>query len=299
MDIREWALLIFTTLGQISTGSLIVLMLVRAFVARNTGADQVNRLTDVPLYYVVPIMLLALIASLFHLGSPLHIARAVPNLGSSWVSREVITAVVYVIVAGIYTLMQWRKSGSEVARTVVGWIAALIGLFQTYAMARVYMIRTQPSWNTFATPITFITASLLLGVLLVAAILVATRSADDTEQTNLLRGTLRNIAVAAIVLVGIEFVVLPVYVVYLSTQGPAALESLSVMIGRLGGLLVLRLIFVFLGAGVLSFYLYKNASAEGKEKTLATVAYSAFILALVGEAMGRYIFYAARTHIGL
>lgn len=298
MDIREWALLIFTILGQISTGALVVLMIVRAYAVRKAGVEQANRLTDKPLYYVVPIMLLALLASVFHLGNPINIARAVPNLGSSWLSREVIAAVAFVIVAGLYTIMQWRKIGPDVVRTVIGWIAALTGLFQTYAMARVYMIRTQPSWNTFATPITFIVTSLLLGALLIAAILVSTRSGTK-EQVGLLSGALRGIALAAIVLVGVEFVVLPIYTIYLSTQGEAALQSLSAMAGTFGGILILRLVFVFLGAGVLGFYLYDTASTAGKEKALATIVYSAFILVLVGEVFGRYIFYATHVRIGL
>lgn len=298
MDIREWALLIFTILGQISTGALVVLLIVRAYVVRKTGVEQANRLTDMPLYTLVPIMLLALLASLFHLGNPINIAKAVPNLGSSWLSREVIAAVAFVIFAGVYTFMQWRKIGTDTVRTVVGWFAALVGLFQTYAMALVYMIRTQPAWNTFATPITFMTTSLLLGSLLIAAAMVATRARDE-EQAGLLRDVLRGIAVTAIVLLGVEFVVLPVYAIYLSTQGTAALQSLSAMIGQLAAVLVLRLVFVFLGAGVLGFYLYKIASVTGRENALASVAYGAFLLALVGEAMGRYIFYATKVGIGL
>jgi len=298
MDIREWALLIFTILGQIATGSLLVLMVVRAYAVKKAGVDQADRLTDKPLYIIVPIMLLALLASVFHLGNPINIVGAVPNLGSSWLSREVITAVVFVILAGVYTLMQWRKISTDAVRTVIGWIAALVGIFQTYAMAMVYMIRTQPSWNTFATPITFLVTCLLLGALLIAVAIVATRT-QDKEQTGLLRDVLRGIAVAAIVLVGIEFVVLPVYIVYLSAQGGAALQTLSMMTGQFSVALVLRLVFVFVGAGVLGFYLYQNASVAGREKVLSTLVYSAFVLALVGETMGRYIFYATHVRIGL
>ncbi|MDX9990827.1 MAG: DmsC/YnfH family molybdoenzyme membrane anchor subunit [Anaerolineales bacterium] len=298
MDIREWSLLIFTILGQVSTGALIILLIVRTYAVRKAGLEQADRLTDKPLFIVVPIILLALLASLLHLGNPLNITRAVPNLGSSWLSREVIIVVIFVILAGIYTVMQWRKISSDSVRTVIGWVAAAVGLFQTYAMAQVYMIRTQPAWNTFATPITFITTSLLLGALLVAVALVATRSKDEI-QLSLFRDALRGIALAAIVLVGVEFVVLPVYAIYLSTQGAAALESLGLMIGPLGGMFVLRLVFVFAGAGLLAFYMYKNASVVGREAVLANVVYSAFILVLLGETMGRYIFYATKVGIGL
>jgi len=299
MDIREWALLVFTILGQISTGSLFVLLVVRTYAVRKAGVDQANRLTDVPLLFVVPIMLLALMASLLHLGSPLNIVRAVPNLGSSWLSREIILAVVYVILAGAYTLMQWRKISTESIRTALGWAAALVGLFQTYAMALVYMIRTQPAWNTMATPITFMTTSLLLGSMLIGVVLVTLSSGKDEEQVRLLSASLRGIAVAAFVMVGVQFVTLPLYAMYLSTQGEAALRSLSMMSGPLSGILLLRLVFVFLGAGVLAVYMYQTTSTAGKEKVLVSVVYSAFILALAGEVLGRYIFYVSQVRIGL
>ncbi|HPP62581.1 MAG: dimethyl sulfoxide reductase anchor subunit [Chloroflexi bacterium] len=298
MVTREWALLIFTILGQMASGALLTLMLIRAFAIRKTNVQQANRLTDGPLFIVVPIMALALLASLFHLGNLINITKAVPNLGTSWLSREVIVAVVFVVLAALYTFLQWRKLSTELIRATIGWIAALVGQFQTIAMIMVYMIRTQPAWNTFATPITFLVTSFLLGVLVVAAALVATRAIGDETQTDLLRSTLRGIAITSIALVGVEFVVLPIYVLYLSTQGASALQTMSSMFGTYTAVLVLRLLLVFVGGGVLGAYLYENA-ANGKERNLALLVYSAFILVLIAEAMGRFLFYATHYSIGL
>lgn len=298
MVTREWALLIFTILGQMASGALLTLMLIRAFAIRKTNVQQANRLTDGPLFIVVPIMALALLASLFHLGNLINITKAVPNLGTSWLSREVIVAVVFVVLAALYTFLQWRKLSTELIRATIGWIAALVGQFQTIAMIMVYMIRTQPAWNTFATPITFLVTSFLLGVLVVAAALVATRAIGDETQTDLLRSTLRGIAITSIALVGVEFVVLPIYVLYLSTQGASALQTMSSMFGTYTAVLVLRLLLVFVGGGVLGVYLYENA-ANGKERNLALLVYSAFILVLIAEAMGRFLFYATHYSIGL
>lgn len=298
MVTREWALLIFTILGQMASGALLTLMLIRAFAIRKTNVQQANRLTDGPLFIVVPIMALALLASLFHLGNLINITKAVPNLGTSWLSREVIVAVVFVVLAALYTFLQWRKLSTELIRATIGWIAALVGQFQTIAMIMVYMIRTQPAWNTFATPITFLVTSFLLGVLVVAAALVATRAIGDETQTDLLHSTLRGIAITSIALVGVEFVVLPIYVLYLSTQGASALQTMSSMFGTYTAVLVLRLLLVFVGGGVLGAYLYENA-ANGKERNLALLVYSAFILVLIAEAMGRFLFYATHYSIGL
>lgn len=305
MDTREWALLIFTILGQIAAGSLFVLMIVRAYAVSKAGVEQTDRLIDGPLYIIVPIMGLALIASLFHLGNPVNIAKAVPNLGTSWLSREVVIAVTFVILAAVYTLLQWRKIGNNTLRTIIGWIAALVGLFQIYGMGMVYMIRTQPSWNTPATPISFFTTALLMGVATIASALIINHSRvnkgdkKNEQQQELLRKPLQGLAIASIVLLGIEFLVTPLYMAYLSSQGAEGVESLNMMVGEFGVTFALRLIFVFLGAGVLAAYIYRNASIHGKEGTLPTLAYSALIFILVSEVMGRFIFYATHVRIGL
>ncbi len=305
MDTREWALLIFTILGQIAAGSLFVLMIVRAYAVPKGGVEQADRFTDGPLYIIVPIMVLALLSSLFHLGNPLNIAKAVPNLGTSWLSREVVIAVTFVILAAVYTLLQWRKIGNNALRTIIGWIAALVGLFQVYGMGMVYMIRTQPSWNTLATPISFFTTALLMGVATIAAALIVNHSRinkDDKkneQQQELLRKSLQGLAIASIVLLGVEFLVTPLYMAYLSSQGTEAVKSLSMMVGEFGVTFAFRLIFVFVGAGVLAAYIYRTASIHGKEGTLSALAYSALILILAGEVMGRFIFYATHVRIGL
>lgn len=303
MDIREWALLIFTILGQLAAGALLVLMIVRAYAVAKAGVQEADRMTDGPLFMVVPIMGLALLSSLLHLNNLGNVVKAVPNLGTSWLSREVVIAVTFVVIAGAYTLMQWRKIGPTILRDIIGWIATLVGLVQIYAMAMVYMIRTQPSWNTIATPITFFATTLLLGALAVALALVINYNSIQKKdakagekQLGLLRGALQGIAITAIILLGIEFLILPFYMAHL---GSAALQSLKMMTETYGLTLILRLLLVFLGAGVLAMYLFRNASETGKEKTLAVLASSAFVLVLVAEVMGRFLFYATHVRIGL
>ena len=302
MDTREWALLIFTILGQTAAGTFLVLLIVRTFIKGKAGVEQADKLTIFPLYIVVPVMALALLSSLFHLGSPLNIVKAVPNLTSSWLSREVVISVVFTVLAVLYTFMYWRKIGSEQAKTILGWITALVGVFQVYGMGMVYMIRTQPAWNTLATPVSFFTTALLLGVLTVAAGLIVSHSRlskAPAKQTELLRGVLQGLALASIILLGIEFLVLPLYMAYLSSLGIAAVQTLNLMTGSFGSTLALRLILVFIGAGLLAAYLYRNASIPGKESTFSTLIYSALALVLVSEVMGRFIFYATHVNIGL
>ncbi len=306
MNTREFALVAFTVLGQMAAGGLLVLMIVRAFAMLRGKREDADRLTDGTMFAIVPIMAVALLASLMHLHNLVNVVKAVPNLGTSWLSREVVISVTFIVVAAVYTFLQWRKIAGGALREIIGWIATLIGLAGIFAMSQVYMIRTEPAWNTFATPISFFVTGLLLGGLLVAAGLAmrhAALRADASDaaakQRELARQALQGIGIGSIVLLGVEFLVLPIYMAFLSTQGAAASASLHEMVFTYGGILFLRLALVFLGAGVLAAVLYRNAASDGKEKVFTTLAFSAFVVVLVAEVMGRVIFYATRVRLGL
>lgn len=296
MNIREWALITFTILGQMASGAMLVLMVVRAYLALKAKTKVVDKMLDGPLFIVVPIMGLALLASLLHLNNLSNVVNAVPNLGSSWLSREVVLAVTFVVLAMIYTFLQWRKIGGDTLRTVIGWITALVGVIQIYAMGMVYMIRTQPAWNTPATPINFFVTALLLGGLAVAVAMMVMHT-EAEKQSPLFRQVLQGIALGAVILLGIEFLILPIYMAYLATQGPVALESLMLMVGPYFGTLVLRLIVIFIGVGILVTYL--SRSLPGRGKAMDALTYSAFVLVFVGEVMGRVLFYVTHLRVGL
>ncbi len=303
MNTREYALMIFTVLAQLSVGMFLVLMVVRAYAVKKIGLEKTSKLMNLPIYTVLPVMALAMIASLFHLGKVTHVIGAVPNLGTSWMSREVVMAVVFIIALAVYTFLYWRKLGSEAVLSLVGWVSVVIGLVLIYAMSMTYLLPAQPSFNTFATPINFFVTTFLLGGLGFAAVMMVSygqlNGKESAAYKELVGKTLQWTALLAIVMVGIEFLVMPLYMGYLSTQGAAALKSLSMMVGEFGGLLAVRIILVFIGAGVMAAYLYRNATVSAAEKSLASYVYGAFVLVLISELLARFLFYATQFRIGV
>ena len=306
MNAREWALITFTILTQMSVGSFLVLGIVHYYANRKAGMKEADRLSDYALLAIVVTFGLALLASLLHLGNPLNAPRAVTHLATSWLSREILFGVLFAGLAVVFAFMQWRKIASFAVRNVIAWIAAIVGLVLVYVESQVYMLPTEPSWNSLATPVTFFVTSLLLGSLAMGAAFVTNyaylQRKDPKEakvQSELLRGSLRGIAVASVVLLGVEFVVVPIYVAYLATGSAAAVASAKLMVGPFGLVFVLRLLFAFVGAGIFGVFLYQITQAAGKEKTLGYLAYSAFVLVLVAEVMGRFLFYATRVRIGV
>ena len=307
MDVREWALIIFTILMQLSVGAFVILGAVHFFAVRAKGEAEADRLSDRSLLAIGPVLVLGLVASLGHLGNPLNAYRAVWNLDTSWLSREILLSVLFTVVGGVFAFMQGRKISTFAVRSVIAWVAALIGLFQVYSMAMVYQLPLQPAWNTVATPVSFFTTTLLLGVLALGAAFVANYAyvrrqapACAEAQCELLRGALRWFAVAAVALVGVELIVAPLQIAYLAASPvPAAQASAALLASDYGLVQALRLVLVFLGAGVLAVFLYRNAASPGREQVLGTLAYTAFAMVLVSEVLGRFLFYATHVKVGL
>jgi len=306
MSVREWALIIFTILGQMSVGAFLVLGLVHFFAERKAGAAEADRLSDRALLAIGPVLILGMLASLLHLGTPLNAYRAVANVGTSWLSREILSGVIFAVLGGLFAVMQWRKVGGFALRNIIAWITVAVGLVLVYSMSQVYVLPTQPAWDTWATPVSFFATTLLLGSLAMGVAFVVNsvylkRKADEDLQTqmDLLRDSLRWIALASILLLGVELIVTPLYIANLAVGGGVALESIQLMIGEMGLVMALRLILVFIGAGVFGLFLYQNTQNAEKTSVVNVFAYGAFALVLTAEVLGRFLFYATHIRIGI
>jgi anaerobic dimethyl sulfoxide reductase subunit C (anchor subunit) len=304
MNVREWALITFSIIAQMSVGSFLVLGIVHFFAARKAGEEQASQLSDRALLAIGPVLVLGLLASLLHLGNPLNAYRAISNLGTSWLSREIFSGVVFAGLGGLFAIMQWRKIASFQVRNLVALAAGAVGLVLVYSMSMVYMLPAEPGWNVATTPFSFFTTTFLLGVLAMGAAFVANyayiqrkNSAELETQLALLHSAMKWIAIASIVLLGAEFIILPVNIALLA--GGAGAAAVPMLVGSYGVVFSLRLVLVFLGAGVLGVFLFQAALNPGREQALANLAYGAFALVLVGEVLGRFLFYVTQIRIAL
>ena len=128
MNTREWALVTFTILTQMSVGSFFVLGIVHYYANRKAGMKEADRLSDYALLSIVVAFGLALLASLLHLGNPLNAPRAITHVATSWLSREILFGLIFGILAAVFAFMQWRKIASFAVRNVIAWVAAIVGL---------------------------------------------------------------------------------------------------------------------------------------------------------------------------
>jgi anaerobic dimethyl sulfoxide reductase subunit C (anchor subunit) len=146
----------------------------------------------------------------------------------------------------------------------------------------------------------------LLGALAMGAAFVANYAYVQRKdpscvavQCELLRGTVRWIALVSVLLLGVEFVVAPLQIAILAGGEEAAAASVAMMVGQFGVIFAVRLALIFIGSGVLAIFLYQKAQTPGQENSLTGLVYGAFALVLVSEVMGRFLFYATHVRVGL
>lgn len=156
--LREWSLVAFTLLSQVAAG----LALFTAFLRTGVfGAADPRRYDPLLLASAAGLLIVAMAASALHLGRPARAARAVSNLRSSWLSREILLALLLLGLILLAWLPGWRPAI---------WLLPPAAIAYVGGMARVYRQRTVPVWNTWRTTWSFFRSAILLGGLTGAAL---------------------------------------------------------------------------------------------------------------------------------
>ena len=302
---HELPLVIFTIAAAMSAGSFIVLGIIHVLGAR-VPQRVMDRVTDPALYAIGPLLVLGLAASMFHLGSPLKAINSISHFPDSPLSREIVVGMAFLAFGALFAALQWFKWGGHRLRQVIAVVTALIGAFLIFTISQVYSLATVPAWATFHTPLRFFVTAFLLGGLAVGAAIVVgayirnRRGMEAPEgESSLVRRTIEGIALGSIVMMGLKFIGLPAYMGYLGTHDdPAAQASLRILTETYGFWSGAQTVLVFLAVVAMSFLLYRLAQGHGR-KLLSILAVTAFVLALVGEFIGRQLFYAAMVRTGM
>ena len=290
---KDRSLVAFSLLSQMAAGAFWVLGGLRFWVARQAGIAAAETLTKVPLLVIGLLMLSGLVASFFHLGAPTKAWRAVANVRSSWLSREVLFALLFAGTSVLLCAMQWFDLGTPPLRNMVGGLAALLGLLLMASMAQAYRLRTVPAWNTWATPATFLITALLLGGLGTGTLLGLVPSSGYEYEMG--QAAQQWIAVGAIVLLCMELLVTLLWVTGISSAPGAALQAATKVTRDHGTIFRVRLALT-----VVAVVAAGAALAPWGKGTRASAALAvSFGLVLIGEVLGRMLFYEARARHGV
>ena len=155
----HWPLIALTLLTQVSLGIVATVVLLET-----AGASRGRGGLAGAAFAAFLAGAVALAASLLHLGRPTRALKALRNLRTSWLSREVALFSAFSVLSFAYAA-SWLAVADD-ALPGLGLVAVALGTAGVYASARLYLVPARPVWNSRRTPVSFFATAVAAGPLL-------------------------------------------------------------------------------------------------------------------------------------
>jgi DMSO reductase iron-sulfur subunit len=171
----ELPLVIFTVLVQMAVGAFIILGALTGWaVWFGAALDMARRITYPPVLATGLIFGIGVTASFIHLGHPSRAYRAIFNIRSSWLSREILLVGIYGAVWAVFCGFFYRLPASTSLLWAAYGTAAMTGLALIYSMSRIYRLNSLPGGDSWRTPVAFYLTASMLGILF-SGVMIAPR----------------------------------------------------------------------------------------------------------------------------
>ncbi len=243
---------------------------------------------------------LALSASIFHLGRPLHAYKALRMWRRSWLSREVLFFTLFSLLGAAYAALllssnTFRFPVPEAIRLLFGGLVALSGMAGIHASAKIYMVPARPAWNTPRTPLRFFLTGFILGPLFsftVYSFYEMTKASGNVAPA-VLGPVLSWLAISSSAGF-VQLLVLFARLFYLSEEkNPELYDSAILLTRRFKNHFLIRIGLLILGSFILplSYLFYFVAHSTTTSGQMMFFAMTSFMISLFGEILGRYLFF--------
>lgn len=338
MNVSEWPLTLFTIFSQMAVGAFITLGVINILGRTKYNSQTIERLANFALFAIGPVMILGLLASIFHLGNPLNAINAIRNINSSWLAREIVFGATFAALGFAFALTQWFNWLTHTLRQILATITALVGLAFIWVMAHVYMLPTVPAWNHWTTPTNFYLSAALTGSLAIAVAFTswptitnkwpildrttnhqhtkqtktrATSSKTSTEQAVKAKArqdvaTLKeaqNLTNTTVKWIGISVVILlALQLATIIFAGGKTPSPNPAQVDFSPTWQIIRIALLIIGAGLMGLYLTLTSEHNRLTKhtnSLLTLALTSYLLVTTSEIIARFLFYGLNNRIGI
>lgn len=148
--LNEITLVLFTSIAPAGVVGFIMMAWVAFFTTDKARADAASRHLVIPLALAIT----GLIASATHLGTPANALYVISGIGRSPLSNEVVAAVAFLAIGGVYWIASFRDDMPKLVRRI--WLAAasIAGVAFVTFIALAYSVSSVPTWNLPIAPLT-------------------------------------------------------------------------------------------------------------------------------------------------
>ncbi|MGF1786395.1 dimethyl sulfoxide reductase anchor subunit [Photobacterium swingsii] len=280
MSYHELSLVLFTVLAQTAVGAYLIMTL--ANLVTNSRVDVKGRITR-NMFFVWVVMGLGFVASSTHLGSPMRAMNALNQVGTSWLSNEILTGSMFFAFGGLYWLLEVLDKGTEGVRKGLKIAGIVAGVAFMYSMVNVYLIDTVPTWNTPFTGWSFLLTMVVAGAIF-ASTLMHSAQFDDAKYTRGIQGLVVVAIIAMIVVTLSQMVAL--------ADIQSSVVAASDLVPNMAMLQGSRIVLLVAGAAIALFGI-------NRIKGSVALPVVGLALVLVAELLGRNIFFNLHMTVGM
>jgi DMSO reductase anchor subunit len=292
-------LVMLLVLTQLSVGAFIADMVLDQL--QTFGATAIGRPYRTAV--AVGMGLLALGASVFHLGRPAYAFRAVLGIRTSWMSREALAFGLFAKFAVLYALAFWAEpiaamvgvtlppaSALMPLRVTLGWLVAISGAVGIFCSMMLYQVTARKWWGAARTTVRFALTSAVLGLATTSVTLLIAGVVESGVQAA--REQVSTLMLPLAVVSGLKLLTDAQIFAHLRKRGLGELKRTALlMVGELRQHTALRF-----GLGALGTVLALALSSGAP--TIGTVGMLVFVLTvwgtlLAGELLERVLFFRA------
>jgi anaerobic dimethyl sulfoxide reductase subunit C len=262
------SLTLFTWLTQAGIGLAIVNQVLGV-------GGEVGTVATIWVLLVTGISMLVSVASL---GDPIGAYRALFNLKTSWLSREILFLGIFFALEG--TRLYVGLWGTDnILMDATGWLAAFFGCLCLFSMSSIYVKTLIPAWGTWYTYVAFLSTAIILGSILEMA--VAVRVSPDIAES-------LSIKVFLFISGGIllQLIGMVAYLPMLQSLGKAGSATLKILSDMTPIMIVSQVLTLSGGLGLpfLAYFTWGGGVLE-------VWVYASLFSLSIGQLMARHVYF--------
>lgn len=277
------ALVIMLIFTQLSVGAFALTYWTMHWVGQPLGSPFLQSVMAIAL------ALIALSASVFHLGRPTQAWRVFLGLRTSWLSREAVGFGAFALLGTGYGALSMAQSVPWLAEIpqlerlteLVQMLATVTGLMSVFFSVMVYVATRRPNWSATQTGIRFFATVVSLG----AAAVLSVYFVNGGTLNRVSRGLFELVVLATTTKLALESSTLAHY----RARHFSALKRVAVlMLGDLLGVTATRCALALIGGVIIPYISLFTAVGRGHA---AAASLAQLLLLLTAELLERYTFF--------
>ena len=293
----HWPLIIMLVLTQLSVGAFLVSLLLKSTLPSTLWETFQPVHASGALFFG----LVALAASVLHLGRPQYAFRGILGLKHSWLSREILAFGIFAKLAIVYFLAvhaeSWGVIELNFLRTPLAISVALAGTAGVLCSVMIYAFTKREYWSFLRTSIRFGLTTALLGVAAIWISLLLLVTFDTTDRVGPILSQVGDYCARAMIgLVAAKLIWEASVFWHLTNSRMTALRRSAFLMQRqLINFTMARFALGLLGGIIMPALLFSSEHNQGSAPSVSfVVIVGVLVLAtIVGELLERYLFFAA------